>query len=172
MRFTTRYPIETGVDGFWSLFFDDEFQLALLRSFQAAATRQVVEQRTDASGLMHMRIEYAAPADLPSLAKKLFGNGEYTEVGRYDANLRKYCAATVPKVGADKIVIHTELSAEPLSATRCERVLTMETTVKVFGLAKMLESFLEREQRQAQKRTVDFTNAWIQDAANAVTKGI
>jgi len=162
LGYTVHHTIEADVDGFWQLFFDLDLARAMLREFGNAASFEVVEERVDEAGVRHRRIECTSNIEMPDFVKKLVGDGSYTEIGRYDAKLKKYTAQCVPKLGADKFQTQFEITARPMGdGKRCERQLVVENTVKVFGIGGMLEKLLERTQREAHAKAADFINGWI-----------
>jgi hypothetical protein len=162
LPFTVSHIINTDVDGFWRLFFDYDLARTMLKEFGDLASFEVVEERTDDNGSVHRRIECRSNVELPALAKKLVGDGAYTEVGTYDNVVRKYTAQCIPKFGADKFKTSFEIIAQPLEdGKRCERLITVENTVKVFGLGGVIESFLEKSQREAHTQAADYLNKWL-----------
>jgi len=160
--YTVRHTIETDVDGFWKLFMDQDVSRAMMKDFGGGGSYDIVDERVDEHGAQLYRIEYAFNVPLPGFIKKLVGDGSYTEHGRYDPALKKYSARCVPKVNGDKMTTTFEITAVPLgSGERCERVIAVENTVKVFGVGGLIETFLERVQREAHGKAAEFTNRWI-----------
>ena len=164
MRYTIKHIIETDVDTFWKLFFDAEFNRSLFVEGLHFTTYQVLEDTLEPSGAGRRRIECSPKIDLPAPARKIFGESVgYTEIGRYDATQRKYFAEVVPKVAADKLKTTSETWAEPRGDKRCERLVQVDTTVKIFGLGGLLEGFIEQQTRDQYSKAADFTNRWIRD---------
>ena len=50
---------------------------------------------------------------------------------------------------------------EPRGDKRVERFVDVDNTVKIFGLGKILEAFLEKEMRKSYDSAAEFTNKWI-----------
>jgi Protein of unknown function (DUF2505) len=168
MSYTVSHTINTDVDGLWRLFFDQEVARAMIKEFGNVGNFEVVEERVDELGLKHRRIECWSNVELPSFAKKLVGDGAYTEIGCFDAERKKYTAQCVPKHGADKFKTSFEVTALPLGdGSTCERQITTENTVKLFGLGGMIESLLERTQREAHAQSAKFLNDWIRSNLRA-----
>lgn len=159
MLFEMRHTIETDARNFWALFFDPAFNSALTRHHGAESV--ILEERTDARGLLHRRVEHRVPLKLPAFAKRLFGDGSCIEVGTYDATALKYSAQIVPKRGGELFRITAEAHTEPLEGVRCERVLRMENIVSIRGIGRAMEKLLESQQREAQTRLVDFVNDYL-----------
>jgi len=158
MRFTLTHVIDADVDHFWKVFFDEAFNRALV---QDHANMEVLEAYTAPDGKRHRKLEYTAKIELPSFVKKLVGDGRYTEIGDYDPGTGTYSAQSLPATGSDRFTNRFELRARALSGGRCERILTMDTTVTMFGVGSMIESLLERSQRTLQTKLVAFMNDWI-----------
>jgi hypothetical protein len=162
MSYTVKHIIDTDVEGFWRMFFDVEVARAMLREFGNPGSFEILEERTDDQGLLHRRIECRSNVDLPSLAKKLVGDGTYTEVGCFDSKQKRYSAECIPKVNADKFRTSFEVVVHPIDdGRRVERHITTHNTVKVFGIGGMVEGLLERGQRDAHEQSAKFANKWL-----------
>jgi hypothetical protein len=167
MRYTIKHTIETDVDTFWNkLFFDTEFNRACIVDFLGFTTYEVLEDSRDPDGTIRRRVECAPKIELPGPARKVFGDSvAYTEIGRFDPAQRKYFVRVEPKakVAMDKIKTTSEIWAEPRGDKRCERIVQVETTVKVFGLGTLIEGFVEQQTRDQYAKAAEFTNQWIRD---------
>lgn len=162
MAYSVRHTIETDVDSFWKLFLDMSVARAMLEDLGNPGNVEVVEERVDEGGAMHWLVEYTANVELPGFIKKLVGDGSYSEIGCFDTVRKTYSARCVPKVNAERFSTTFEISAQSVGdGTRCERVIAVENTVKVFGLGTVVESYLERVQRDAHTRSADFLNRWV-----------
>jgi hypothetical protein len=165
VRYTIKHTIETDVDTFWNkLFFDAEFNRNLFHDFLGFTGYEVLEERTEANGVVHRRVDCTPKVELPAPARKIFGNTVgYIEVGRFDPKTRRYTVDVQPKVGGDKLKSSSELWAEPLGDKRCERIVVVDNTVKAFGLGTLIEGFIEQQTRDMYARATDFTNRWIRE---------
>jgi hypothetical protein len=123
----------------------------------------VLEETTAADGLMHRRVQYKFNLGLPAMAKKILGDGSYTEIGQYDPVSMIYRAQTVPMVGADKFQSSFQLHAEAQGDHRCERVFVAETQVKVFGIGPLIEGLIEKSMRDGQTQGVERVNRWLRE---------
>jgi hypothetical protein len=53
-------------------------------------------------------------------------------------------------------------SARPIEdGKRCERLIVVENSIKLFGLGAMLERMLEHTQRDGHELSAKFINKWI-----------
>lgn len=162
MSTTATHTIDTDVDGFWHLFFDIDLARAMLADLGNVGGFDIVEERVDERGLRHRRIECWSNVELPDFIKKLIGDGSYTEVGSFDPVHKLYKAEVIPKRGADKFGSTFEVTAVPIEdGKRCERRVSTENKVKIFGIGGMLEGLLERTQREGHERSAKFINNWI-----------
>jgi hypothetical protein len=162
MGYRVKHVIETDVDGLWRAFFDESLVRAMLRDLGDPADFKIVEQHEDAQGMQHRRIECWSKVELPGFVTKFFGDGSYTEIGCYDSVRKKYSARCMPKHGAEKIGTAFEITASPVGdGSRCERIIDVENTVKVFGLGAMISSVLERTQRATHDHSAKFLNEWL-----------
>lgn len=171
MRYTIKHLIDTDIDTFWNkVFFDPEFNRALFIEALGFTTYNVLEDKRDADGTIHRRIECVPKVELPAAARKIFGHSAgYTEIGTFDPKTRKYTVDVIANMAADKIKTKSEIWVEPratpgtLGDKRVERVVTVDNTVKVFGLGTLLEGFIEQQTRDSYNRGADFTNRWIKE---------
>jgi hypothetical protein len=161
MSYTVRHEIEANVDVFWRIVFDQEIALGMLKELGNPGGFRVLEERLDEHGVLHRRVDWWSNVELPGFAKKLVGDGSYTEIGRFDTRASKYAAQCIPKLNADKFGTSFELSALPLTDGRCERVITTENTIKVFGIGGMIARALEHTQRASHDQSAKFLNAWL-----------
>jgi hypothetical protein len=165
VRYTIKNFIDTDVDTFWKeLFFNAEFNRTLFMDYLHFKSYAVVEDRKDPDGVVHRRIQATPNVELPVAAQKILGgNAGYTEIGRYDPAQRKYFIEAIPNMGADRVKTKCELWVEPRGEKRCERVVTVDNTVRVFGLGTLIEGYIEQQARDSYGRAAEFTNRWIRE---------
>jgi hypothetical protein len=165
VRYTIKQTIETDIDTFWNkLFFDAEFNRSMFVDHLGFTLYKVLEERTDPDGTRHRRVECTPKVELPGPARKVFGDGfSYVEVGRFDPGTRRYTVQVLPKVAADKIKTSSEIWVEALGEKRCERVVSIDNSVKVFGIGTLLEGYVEQQTRDLYAKSAEFTNRWIRE---------
>ncbi len=165
MRYTIKHTLETDVDTFWNkLFFDADYNRAMFQDGLNFTHYQVLEEVREPDGTVRKRVEQSPKIELPAPARKIFGNSVgYVEIGRFDPQLKKYFADVVPNVAADKVKTTSETWVEARGDKRCERIVQVDTTVKVFGLGGLLEGFIEQQTREQYAKAAEFTNRWIRD---------
>jgi hypothetical protein len=165
VRYTIKHTIETDADTFLNqLFFDSEFNRALFQDGLGFTTYNVLEDSRDPDGTIRRRVEATPKIELPAPARKIFGDSAgYTEIGRFDPAARRYYIEVIPKakVAADKVKTATEIWVEARGDKRCERLVQVDNTVKVFGLGTLIEGFIEQQTRDQYAKAAEFTNQWI-----------
>ena len=177
MSYTVRHEIEAPIEGFWQVTFDQEVARSLLQELGNPGGFRVIEERLDEHGVLHRRVDWWSNVDLPGFAKKLVGDGSYTEVGRFDTRAKAYTAQCIPKLNADKFSTSFEVVAVALGDGRCERQIVTENTIKVFGIGSMIARALEHTQRASHDQSAKFLNAWLRahphtTSAGAATSGV
>lgn len=165
MRYTIKHTIETDIDTFWNkVIFEPEFNRKLFIEFLGFTTYNVLEDRTDPDGVRHRRIDCVPKIELPAAARKVLGdNLGFVEVGRYDPAVKRYYVQVLPKTGGDKIKTTTEIWAEPLGDKRCERIVSIDNSVKIFGIGGLVEGFIEQQTRDSYARGAEYTNRYIRE---------
>jgi hypothetical protein len=164
VRYTIKHTFNTDADTFWNkIFFDSGYNDALFKDHLKFSYR-VLELTHNPDGSVRRRVECAPPIELPSAAKKIFGDStSYVEDGRFDPATKRFSVEVQPRVGADKIHTRVVMWVEPRGDKRVERMVDVDSSVKVFGVGKILEAFLEKQMRASYDSSADFTNKWIAD---------
>jgi hypothetical protein len=164
VRYQIKHTFNTDADTFWNkIFFDPGYNDALFRDHLKFNYR-VLELTHAPDGSVRRRVECTPPIELPGAAKKIFGEStSYVEDGKLDAKTRRFSVEVQPKVGADKIQTRVVMWVEPRGDKRIERIVDVDSSVKVFGVGKILEGFLEKQMRASYDTAADFTNKWIAD---------
>lgn len=165
MRYTIRHTFDTDVDTFWNkIFFDPEYNSELFERYLKFTVYRVLELDRQPDGSVHRRVECAPPVEIPAVAKKIIGDStSYVEDGRFDPKTKRFSLEVFPKVGADKIKSRVVMYAEPRGDKKLERVVEVDNEVKVFGVGKILEAFIEKETRASYDQSAAFTQQWIRD---------
>jgi hypothetical protein len=161
MSYTVRHEIETHIDAFWRIVFDQEIARTMLQGMGNPGGFRVLEERLDEHGVLHRRVDWWSNVELPGFAKKLVGDGSYTEVGRFDTQAKKYAAQCIPKLNAEKFGTSFEISVLALGDGRCERQIVTENTIKVFGIGAMIARVLEHTQRASHDESAKYLNDWL-----------
>jgi hypothetical protein len=159
MRYTIKHEIDADVSAFWKVYFDPDFNRAMLGKL---GSYEVLESRLDERGTLHRRVTYGAKVELPALAKRLLGDGLCLEVGQYDAASSVYAAEQMPTRGKG-FSYRFEVTVNPLSARRCERIIVSEVSVNAFGVGTLIESAIRRSQEQVHQRAAAMIADWVRE---------
>ena len=166
MRYTIKHTLNTTVDTFWKLFFEPEYNEKLFKERLKFSVYEVLALEHKPDGSVYRKIHCAPPIEIPSIAKKFFGDStSYVETGLYDPKTRRFNTDVQPKVGADKIHMRISIWAEPRGDKQIERFVDVEGSVKIFGIGKMIEGLLESNTRESYDIAADFTNKWVAEKA-------
>ena len=165
MRYTIKHTIETDADTYMNkVLFDAELNRRMFLECLGFTVYRVVEERTEADGVIHRQVECTPKLEVPAPVRKIFGdNLGYMEIGRYDPAVKRYYVQVAPKMGAEKVKTTTEIWAEPLGDKRCERIVSVDNSVKVFGLGTLIEGFIEQQTRDNYAKAAEFTNRYLRE---------
>jgi hypothetical protein len=162
VRYKIQHLFNTDEATFWEIFFDPEYNEALFAKQLRFDPYRVLEFSKNPDGSIVRRVECAPPVEIPAVARKVIGDSaSYVEDGRFDPTTRRFSVEIVPKVGADKIKSRATMWVEPRGDKKIERFVDVENEVKVFGVGKVLEAFIEKQTRGIYDAASDFTNQWI-----------
>ena len=165
MRFTINHLIDTDEETFWQkIFFDEPFNRELCLGHLGFEVFRVLEMKREQNGVITRRIQNQPPAEIPGPVKKALGDStSFVEEGRFDPASRKWRFKVIPAVAPDRIRTDGLLWVEPRGPKRVERIIEVETTVKVFGLGRLVEELIARQTRESYDRAAVFTNRWIRE---------
>lgn len=162
--FDIRHPIHASADDFWQkLFLNPEFNQALYMEKLKFTSFKIVEDRKDDNGIHHRKVVAEPKADAPGPIKKLIGDSiAYTETGTWDPKTGRYRFTVETSKMADKIKTRGEIWVEPKGEGEIERCVHMDIDVKIFGIGKMVEGFIEKSTRDSYGAAARFSNEWIE----------
>lgn len=165
MRFTIRHTFATDADTFWNqVFFDEAYNKELFEGFLHFPLYKILQLDKQADGTILRRIEAAPPVEIPAVARKVIGDStSYIEEGRFDPNTKTFRVNVTPKVGGDRIKTTIAIRCEPRGDKRVERIADVDNQVKVFGVGKVIEAFIEKQTRDSYDASAEFTHRWISE---------
>ncbi len=155
------FPIDA--ERFWKeVFFDDDFNQGLYVERLGFPLWRIEERHTDPDGTLRRVVRIEPKAEAPAALRKLVGDSiQYVERGTWSPSDGRYRFTIEPSKLADKFETRGEIWAEPAGEGRIVRVARQRIAVKVFGVGKVIEGFLERETRRSFQIGADFTKQWI-----------
>ena len=163
MRYRISHSMNTDADTYWNqIFFDEEYNDKLFKGYLRFSNHRVLELRKDADGTVHRRVESSPAVELPGALKKVLGDlSSYVEEGVFDPVTKHFHIKVIPSAAADKIKTRVEVWVEPRGAGQSERIVDVDSEVKIFGIGKVAEKFLEQQLRTTYGAAAEFTNRWI-----------
>lgn len=150
---------------FWpKIFFSPEYNRQLYTEALKYNRWEVLDQHEEPGGVIVRRAAMDPNFDVPSLLKKAIGdNVAYTEAGRFDPATKRWTYVITPNRMAERMTTRGEYWVESRGEKKIERICTVELEAKIFGIGGMLESFIEKQTREAYETTAVFTNKFIRD---------
>lgn len=163
MRYRISHPMNADADTYWNkIFFDKEYNDRLFKDHLRFSKFNVLELRKEPDGTVHKRVDCNPGIELPGAVKRVIGDlSGYLEEGVFDPISKRYRANITPGAAADKIRTLIEIFVEPKGPGRSERVVQVDNEVKIFGVGRVAEKFLEQQLRTTYGAAAEFTNRWI-----------
>jgi len=165
MRYTIRHTFDTDAETFsGKIFFDPAYNEALFLGHLGFSGYKLLALDKLPDGTITRRVECTPKVEIPAAVKKVIGdNAGYVETGRFDPKTQRFSVDVQTKVAADRIKNHATMWVEPRGDKKVERVVELDTTVKVFGVGGMIEKLIEQQTRASYEAAAAFTNRWIAD---------
>ena len=165
MRYTIRHTFNTDADTFWGkIFFDPDYNETLFLKHLGFSQYKLLSLDKQPDGAVTRRVECAPKAEIPVAVKKVIGDSaSYTETGHFDPKTGRFSVEVQPRMAADRIKTRVTMWVEPRGDKKIERVVEVDTTVKVFGVGGMIEKLIEQQTRASYDAAATFTNQWIAD---------
>ncbi len=157
------FPIDA--ERFWKeVFFDEGFNHGLYVEQLGFPLWRLEEQRTDPDGTIHRVVRIEPKAEAPAALRKLVGDSiQYVERGSWSPSEGRYRFTIEPNKLSEKFETSGEIWTEPAGEGRIVRIARQRIAVKVFGVGKVIEGFLERETRRSFEVDARFTKQWIDE---------
>jgi hypothetical protein len=159
-----KYVIEHTFQGlslteFETLFFDEEFNVALGESLKLGRTLVRLDRTADRI-VRHLRCE---PKREPgSAGAKLFGDKRagWSEELEYDVGKFHGRWTTIPSLMTDKITTNGTIEFAP-APSGVRRIVKGEVTVDVFGVGRQIEKAIVAGIEKGYVAGADFTATWV-----------
>lgn len=163
MQFEIRHVFCTDPETFWDrVFFDREFMRRAYTEVLGFRVFELLELTGEPGGVRTRKIRTQPASEPPAVVKKLAGGPiEYTETGRFDpaTGLWTYAMTTS---ASDKVEMGGVIRCAP-HPDGLERILEGRVNVRVFGVGKAVERFIEKTNRDSYERSAAFTNEYIRE---------
>lgn len=161
MKFTIRDDYACSAAHFWGeMFFDPEYNRRVYREGLEFEIFELLEQ-TEQDGIIERKIRVMPKLDAPRPIRKLIGDAlTYEEHGRFDGV--RWESRVVPSRLADRVKPQLIQWVEPAGDDRCVRYVAFDIEVRILGLGKLMEKFLERTYRENYTKAAQWTNrVWL-----------
>jgi hypothetical protein len=164
-KFTIRHTFDCSADTFWEkIFKNDEFNKDLYLRHLKFNGYDILRSDEDADGTLHRKVRTEPKADAPAAVRKVLGDSlSYIEEGVFDPKAKRYRYTITPSTLADKTSIKGDFWVEPQGDARCERLCDIDLAVKIFGVGRIVEGFIEKTTRDSYDEAAKFTQQWIRE---------
>lgn len=160
--FKMTHEINCGVETFWEIFFDRDFNEQLYRQKLEFPEYSILEQNETDTQITRKCMGQPKLNNVPGPIAKLLGSGfKYTEVGTYDKASKTWKWKMTPSTMADKLRNEGTLVVEPVGADKVRRVVEIVNEAKIFAVGGIFESFTEKSLRDGWDKSAVFLNDWI-----------
>lgn len=162
MRFSVQhtYPI-AAADFYRGMFFDDAYNQTLYLEGLGFEAFTIEKLDRDETGLVKHRTAAVRPRlNMPKPVRKLLGDAfTYREVGTLKGDA--WHSEIVPSRLADKVTLLTVMRVEAAGVDTCERIADFEVEVRLFGLGKVVERFIEKTLRESYEKAAAHSRRWL-----------
>lgn len=162
---TLKHVFETDEATFWpKVFFNADYNQRLYAEALKYKCWEILEQREEPGGAIIRRARMEPNFAVPSLLKRVIGDGiMYEEAGRFDPATKHWSYTITPNRMPDRMTTRGEYWVESRGEKKIERICTVELEARIFGVGGALESFIEKQTRTAYETTMRFTNQYIHE---------
>ncbi len=163
MEYRIEDPFEISAEGYWEMFFSDEYNAGLWPALDIVRERLSFEREGEGPTLRIRREQRLTPQrEVPSFIKKLVSGAiTYVEKNEFSAAKSEMRTITIPGFAADRITTTGVYRVEPLGENRCKRVWEGVCECRIPLLGGKVEKQLVEEVRESYRRATDFTRKWI-----------
>ncbi|MGK0359652.1 MAG: hypothetical protein ACI9U2_001958 [Bradymonadia bacterium] len=162
MRFTVQHTFPIAFDRFFTeMFFDPDYSRTLYLETLGCGAFDIEREDRDASGMVeHRTVRVQPKLNMPKPVAKLLGTTfTYREVGTMEG--MAWESQIVPSRLADKVTVRTVMAVTPLGEDTCLRTAEFDIQVRIFGLGKVFEGFIERTLRESYAKASAHSIRWL-----------
>ena len=162
MRFSVQHTYPIAADRFFTeMFFDPDYNRALYLDGLGFAAFDVEREDRDVDGLVeHRTVRVKPKLNMPKPVAKLLGAAfTYREVGAMEGDA--WVAEIIPSKLSDKVEVRTTMTVAPVGEDTCLRTAEFDIRVRIFGLGKVFESFIERTLRESYQAASAHSARWL-----------
>lgn len=162
MRFSVQHTYPIAAERFFTeMFFDPDYNRALYLDGLGFEAFAVEREDRDADGLVeHRTVRVQPKLNMPKPVAKLLGSAfTYREVGVMEGEAWE--TEILPSRLADKVQLRTTMTVAPVGEDTCLRTAEFDINVRIFGLGKVFEGFIERTLRENYQTASTFSARWL-----------
>jgi len=160
MNFTVSHDFDISAQGYWDLFWSDDYNTDLYKQLNMR-TRTVLEQKEEGNTLR--RTQKLEPSlNVPSWANSVIKDTGYTEYDVYHRDRSEMEVRIEPQMMKDRFHMHAVFKVIPLGENRCRREFAGEVKISVPLLGGKLEKYMVDQLRDAYEVAARVTREWVQ----------
>lgn len=162
MRFTVQHTYPIAADRFFTeMFFDPEYNRTLYLESLGFEAFDIEREDRDVNGLVeHRTVRVQPKLNMPKPVAKLLGSAfTYREVGAMEG--MAWESQIVPSRLADKVAVSTTMTVTPVGEDTCLRTAEFDIRVRIFGVGKVFEGFIERTLRESYAKASAHSTRWL-----------
>lgn len=159
MQFLFSHEFDTTPEGFWAVFWDEEYNKAL---YQALAIRSRTVLKDEQSGGVRRRSQRLEPSvPVPGWASSVLKDLSYTEHDTFHPERSSMDVQIEPVLGKDRFQMSGVFSVTPSGNGRCRRDFKGEVKISVPLLGGKLEKLMMEQLREAYDQAAAVTRDFI-----------
>jgi hypothetical protein len=152
------------VDTFWKVFLDADFKRRLYTEALRYPGYELLAESRPPDGRITRRFRAVPDVRMPAAVEKLLGKGaSYVDDGHFDPAARRWHYRLIADKLTDRIHVDGQIWAEARGEGRIERLARGTIEVKVFGVGGIMESFFEKNARNAFNTAARFTETFARE---------
>ena len=159
VRLTIEHVLQTTEERFWSdVFGSEDFNRALYIDHLGFGYE--LESWDPSDGSRRARIWPVT--NVPKTLSNLIG-GEisFVEDGVYDEAAGHYDFHIIPSRLSERIDVRGRVETAPLADRTCQRTVTLDIEVRMFGVGSVMEAFLAKSTREQYGKNAAFINEYL-----------
>jgi len=159
MRIVIEHVYDCEPEAFWAHHLDEESRRVKEVEGCGAESFRVLSKKRQGDVVI-VRSELVEAPDVPAPVRRLFGETiRAEEMLRWEEGSNTAAFEHTPETMPDRVRMSGRLTTEPLGDGRCRGVLNADVTVKLFGVAGMVERLLAKELPLRQEKAMTWFNA-------------
>ncbi|MDJ0866514.1 MAG: DUF2505 domain-containing protein [Myxococcota bacterium] len=159
MRIVAEHVYDCEPKAFWAHHLDEESRRAKEVEGCGAVSFRVLSKERQ-GGAVIVRSELVEALNVPASVRRAFGATlRAEEVLRWEEGSNTATFEHTPETLPDRVRLSGRLTTEPTGDGRCRVILDAEVTVKLFGMAGVIERVLAKQLPLRQEKAMSWFNA-------------